>query len=149
MEQSGRRVLRLLALTAGLLLVAWAGWRGLRTALAADGVPAVRRVVPADLRVRIEVLNGSGRRGAARLATRTLRQAGFDVVYFGNAAEEVDSTLVLVRRGEAEPAGWARRALGVGVVREAPDTLRRVELSVVIGPDWRPPPEFVPLGRPR
>lgn len=144
MEQPGHRVLRLLALTGGLALAAWGGWCGLRAASVEEGGPVVHRVVPVGERVLVEVLNGSGRRGAARLATRTLRQAGFDVVYFGNAPEDVDSTLVLVRRGGADPANWARRALGTGVIRAAPDTLRRVDVTVVLGPDWRAPPEFIP-----
>jgi len=101
-------------------------------------------MVPTSDRILVEVLNGSGHRGAARIATRVLRQAGFDVVYFGNAPADVDTTLVLVRRGSAEPAGWILRVLNAGVVRESPDTLRRVDLTVVLGPDWRPPAEFVP-----
>src|SRR5690606_29512776 len=38
-------------------------------------------------RTRVEVLNAAGRPGIARMATRRLRESGFDVVYFGNAEE--------------------------------------------------------------
>ena len=95
--------------------------------------------------IAIEVLNGSGRTGRARSATRLLRRQGFDVVYFGNWEGEgiVRGTRVVVRRGGDE-AG-ARRvvaALGAGKVVIDPDTLRRVDVSVILGEDWQPPPEL-------
>src|SRR5690606_12567441 len=47
---------------------------------------------------RVEVLNGSGRSGMARAVTQRLRDAGFDVVYFGNApGGGADSTTVFNR----------------------------------------------------
>lgn len=108
-----------------------------------DPLAGVRRLVPHGERVTVEVLNGSGRRGAARVATRVLQRAGFDVVYFGNA-EAVDSTVVLWRRGEDRHATDLVRVLGTGVVREALDTLRRLDYTVILGPDWMPPAGFVP-----
>ena len=72
------------------------------------------------------------------------RRAGFDVVYFGNAPEEAESTLVLVRRGEAGRGDAMIRALGSGIVRSAADTLRRVDLTVILGKDWKPPVELIP-----
>ena len=39
--------------------------------------------------VVVEVLNATGRRGLARVATRVLRQAGFDVVYFGTSGDSL------------------------------------------------------------
>lgn len=103
----------------------------------------VRRVVSGGEVVTIEVLNGSGRRGVARVATRVLQRAGFDVVYFGNA-EPVDSTVVLWRRGEDRHGASLVRTLGSGSVRAARDTLRRLDYTVIVGPDWQPPAGFVP-----
>lgn len=109
----------------------------------ADALAGVRRVVPGGEVVTIEVLNGSGRRGVARVATRVLQRAGFDVVYFGNA-EPVDSTVVLWRRGEDRHGSSLVRALGTGRVQEARDTLRRLDYTVILGPDWQAPAGFVP-----
>ncbi len=89
-------------------------------------------------RVIVEVLNGSGRPGLARLGARRLRRQGLDVVYFGNADSTVDSTRVLLRRGEEDRASRVQHALGVGRVRSARDTLRRVDVTVILGPDFRP-----------
>jgi hypothetical protein len=88
-------------------------------------------------RVTVEVLNGTRRAGVARAATRMLRRGGLDVVFFGNADEMVDSTRVIVRRGDPDKARDVRLALGVGRIVVEPDTLRRVDVSVVLGADFR------------
>lgn len=89
-------------------------------------------------RVTVEVLNGGRRAGAARAATRLLRRHGLDVVFFGNAAEATDSTRVIVRRGDQARGREVRQALGVGRIVVEPDTLRRVDVSVILGPDFSP-----------
>lgn len=145
MEQPRVRAALLLALTAAAGLAGWAGFRALRPVdQAVAALDQVSRVVPGNRRVIIEVLNGSDRRGAARIATRVLRRAGFDVVYFGNAPEPADTTLVLVRRGDARPGEWLLDALGTGMLRSEPDTTRRVDLTVILGPDWRWPAGIIP-----
>jgi hypothetical protein len=83
-------------------------------------------------RVVVEVLNASGRDGLARRVTRELRSRGLDVVSFGNQPG-IDSTLVLLRR-----------ALGQGIVRTELDTLRRVDVTVVLGTDFRMEAELRP-----
>jgi LytR cell envelope-related transcriptional attenuator len=87
--------------------------------------------------VIVEVLNGTRRSGIAREATRMLRQRGLDVVYFGNAETVVDSTRVIVRRGDPGRGREVRQALGAGMIVVQPDTLRRVDVSVILGPDFR------------
>jgi hypothetical protein len=95
--------------------------------------------VHATGRVRVEVLNGGGRAGAAREATEQLRTQGFDVVYFGNAASfDVDSSAVLDRVGDLGPARDVARAMGIGNVRSEPDSTLFVDVSVVLGRDWLP-----------
>lgn len=142
MEQPRLRFLLLLALIAAALAVGWAGWQAVRPG--PGDLAEVARVVPTGRRVVVEVLNGSGRAGLARVATRLLRRAGFDVVYYGTAAGRTDTTLVLVRRGPREAGEWMLEALGTGQLREEADTLRRVDLTVTLGPDWRPPPVLIP-----
>lgn len=97
-----------------------------------------------DRRVTVEVLNGTRRAGVARAATRILRRRGLDVVYFGNADERADSTRVIVRRGDPGRGRDVREALGAGRIVVEPDTLRRVDVSVILGQDFRPRGEMHP-----
>lgn len=91
-----------------------------------------------DRRITVEVLNGTRRAGVARAATRMLRRRGLDVVFYGNAEVATDSTRVIVRRGDPGNGRQVRQALGAGRVVVEPDTLRRVDVSVVLGLDFRP-----------
>jgi alpha-D-ribose 1-methylphosphonate 5-triphosphate synthase subunit PhnH len=88
--------------------------------------------------VTVEVLNGTRQAGVARAATRMLRRRGLDVVFFGNADQPADSTRVIVRRGDLERGRQVRLALGAGQIVVQPDTLRRVDVSVILGADFRP-----------
>lgn len=91
-----------------------------------------------ERRITVEVLNGTRRAGVARAATRMLRRRGLDVVFYGNAEVATDSTRVIVRRGDPGNGRQVRQALGAGRVVVEPDTLRRVDVSVVLGLDFRP-----------
>jgi len=91
--------------------------------------------------VRVEVLNGAGRAGLARVATAALRDAGFDVVYFGNApAFDTDSSVVIDRVDRPEVAVAVGRAAGIDRIHSEPDPGRQVEATVLLGRDWEPPP---------
>ena len=95
-------------------------------------------------RIMVEVLNGTSRQGLARIGTRVLRSQGFDVVFFGTAGSRMDSTRVIIRRG-SRPAGEAvARALGARRITVEIDTLRRVDVTVILGEDFRPPPDWHP-----
>jgi hypothetical protein len=95
-------------------------------------------IPPVQGRVVIEVLNGTGRQGAARTATRMLRGRGLDVVFLGNADSAETLTRVIVRRGDPERARYVVGVLGVGRVVIEPDSFRRVDVSVILGDDFRP-----------
>ena len=87
--------------------------------------------------ITVEVLNASGRLGDARVGTRLLRQAGIDVVYFGNASEGgLDSTRIVVRRGAAKVGERVRAALGQGRVEVALDSAKLLDVSVLLGADF-------------
>lgn len=88
-------------------------------------------------RITVEVLNGTKQAGVARAATRSLRHRGIDVVFFGNAEAAADSTRIFVRRGDPRHGREVQRALGMGIVVVEVDTLRRVDVSVVLGTDYR------------
>jgi len=143
MTRRARRILLLAAIAAAVGAGAWAFTRG---GEAAENAAGVERVVdslalaPPGVRVRVEVLNASGRRGLARRATMYLRDLGYDVVANGNAAERRDSTLVLQRAGQAEWARRAGRAVGGAAVEARPDSSRHVDVTVLLGRDWQPPP---------
>jgi hypothetical protein len=126
-----------------IVLAAMAGASGF-SGCSDTGEPRTARPVPGGERIVVEVLNGSGRRGLARAATRVLRQAGFDVVYFGNVSRSVGVTQALARRGDSAAAVRVARALGATRVRVATDTLLRVDVTVLLGGDYRPPPGLRP-----
>ncbi|HET7603735.1 MAG TPA: LytR C-terminal domain-containing protein [Gemmatimonadales bacterium] len=91
----------------------------------------------------VEVMNGTGRRGLARTAARQLRSHGIDVVGYDNA-DSTAETLLLVRRGDERRARVVARALGTGKIRQVPDTTRQVDVTVVLGDDFRPQDELHP-----
>jgi hypothetical protein len=88
-------------------------------------------------RVRVEVLNGGGLEGVAWDATRSLRDRGFDVVYYGNAETYSDDpSVVMDRVGDLETARSVAEALGILQVVSDPDSTRLVDVTVRLGPDW-------------
>lgn len=87
----------------------------------------------------VEVRNGTSRAGLARQVARLLREQGVDVVYVGTSAARPDSTTVLVRRGNLALGQEVARLLGGAKVRAAPDSLLRVDLTVLLGADYRFP----------
>lgn len=139
MERARRRVLgTLIALAAIATTAAALALRGRpdRVTAHAFAIPSV------EDRVVVEVLNGTGRPGLARSATRVLRRQGLDVVFFGNWEGDgvVRNTKIVVRRGGDQAA--ARRVaagLGAGAVVVDVDTLRRVDVTVILGEDWKVP----------
>jgi hypothetical protein len=92
----------------------------------------------------VEVLNGTRRQGAARTATRMLRRRGLDVVFLGNADTLAESTLVVVRRGNPERARYVAAVIGGGKLVVQTDTFRRVDISVILGEDFKATPEVHP-----
>ena len=100
--------------------------------------------MPEPVGITVEVLNGTGRRGLARVATQVLRQQGFDVLYFGSATDSVRVTEILARRGDSLAAARVAKALGTGRVRVARDTLLRLDVTVLLGGDYTAPPGVRP-----
>lgn len=142
MEQ---RALKRLVLAGVLVAVAglttWTyasrGWRS------RDGGPApsgVQRIVPVDTRIRVEVLNGTNVRGLARRASLYLRDLGFDVVRFDQDTTSTRATTLVLDR-TSHPV-WARmlsEAMEGSRVEAQPDTSRYVDITVLLGANWRPP----------
>jgi hypothetical protein len=120
-----------------LLVAAAAGARAMFHRPAAGPAAPVRRAIPGEREtLQVEVLNASRAVGLARAVTRRLRDAGLDVVYYGSDAETaLDSTEILVRRGDAAAGARVREALGAGRVLAAPDASRLVDVTVRLGAD--------------
>lgn len=92
-------------------------------------------------RIRVEVLNGGDVRHMAREATALLRDAGLDVVEFGNAGT-VDPqrlSVVIDRVGRAGAARAVADVLGIDNVRSEPDPNLFVDVSVLLGSEWLSP----------
>lgn len=125
---------------AGALLIGTAlFWRAHREQSAFGELAAGPPVfAPDGERIRVEVVNATRVRGLARRATFDLRDAGFDVVRYASADEMRDSTLVLDRSGHPEWARRVARALGSARVESRPDSSRYLDVTVVLGADWRP-----------
>jgi hypothetical protein len=96
---------------------------------------------PSGVRIRVQVLNATATRGLAQRATEHLRDRGFDVVELGNNREKLDSTLVLDRSNHPEWANRVAAALGRATVLSRPDSSRYVDVTVLVGSSWRPPPQ--------
>src|SRR3954466_5705008 len=141
LEQSRRH--RRLALGAGLVLLVAALGLVLRPRSGTKPVAQAPITAPKG-RITVEVLNGTQRQGAARTATRMLRRNGLDVVFLGNADSLSPGTRVVARRGDSARARYVAAALGAGAVTVELDTFRRVDVSVILGDDFRPRLEIHP-----
>lgn len=90
-------------------------------------------------RIRVEVLNGAGVDGLALRATDSLRSAGFDVVYYGNARSfDRERSVVLDRGGSLEKAVAVGQVLGIYNVRSEPNPDLYLDVTVMLGRDWIP-----------
>lgn len=100
-------------------------------------------VIPGDGAhpVVVEVLNGTDVDGLAREVARRLRRQGIDVVYFGSGNRtDLDSTRIMIRRGDTTVARPIREALGLGRVASELDPSLLLDASVIVGRDLAPVP---------
>jgi hypothetical protein len=134
LKRAAALVIAVLALAGGVAV-----WRGARRTATPVLAEAPRGIAPRDVRVRVEVINTTRTRGLGRRAMFALRDAGFDVVRLTTDTLQRDSTLVLDRSAHPEWAQLVTRALGAGRVESRPDSSRYLDVSVLLGADWRPP----------
>ena len=102
-----------------------------------DGFPRA----PEGVRIRVQVLNTTGRQGLARQATRLLRDQGFDVVDMGNGSPALDTTVVLDRSGHPEWAASVAKVVKPATSRTERDSSRYLDVTVLLGRSWTPPPQ--------
>ena len=98
---------------------------------------------PKGVRVRVRVLNASNVNGLAKRATSVLRDHGFDVVEYEGAMQKTPraTTLVQTHTGHDEWSDRVIRVLGTGTTETRADSSRFVDLTVVLGVDWKAPPQ--------
>ena len=97
---------------------------------------------PKGTRIRVRVLNGTTTRGLAKRATFVLRDFGYDVVdYDTDSQGRRAETVIRSHTGHDEWAQRLRRAVGTGEITTSKDSSRYVDFTVVIGSDWKAPPQ--------
>ncbi len=134
-----RRYGRIILVFLILCVVGWIVWQlaalrpGQREGYAPDDARA-----PDGTRIKVEVLNATKTKGLARRATLYLRDRGFDVVGSGNVSEQRAATVVYDRSSHPEWARLVGRAMNAPVAAR-PDSSRYLDVTVLIGADWRPP----------
>ncbi|MDP9280085.1 MAG: LytR C-terminal domain-containing protein [Gemmatimonadota bacterium] len=139
MTRTGPRYGRIILALLVLIGLGWGGWRLLR-----GSTSDIDRYAPADARapegtrIKVEVLNGTRTKGLARRATQYLRGRGFDVVGAGTETEARATTVVYDRSSHPEWARLVARAINAPVVNK-PDSSRYLDVTVILGADWRPP----------
>jgi hypothetical protein len=110
---------------------------GRREAPATQGVEPASEAAPvARARIRVEVRNGSGVRGAAERVTSHLRREGFDVVDFGNADRfDHERTIVIDRSGNPLFTREVAVALQDVPIASRLDSSLYLDVTVMIGAD--------------
>lgn len=107
--------------------------------VAAPSSASPTAAAPPGVRIKVEVLNATSTKGLARRATTYLRDRGFDVVEVGTSRQQRATTLVLNRSHHADWARLVAAAFGAEL-QEKPDSLHFIDVTVLVGADWRPPP---------
>lgn len=132
------RLLTIFSLALLVLVAAW--WLALTWAGPLTPSPLsepIGSLPPLSHPVQIEVLNASGIPGLARTATQRLREAGLDVVYYGNSSQPGDSTgdstVVLIRSGDTTGLGRILSVVGPTQVEVVGPENRWVAFSVLLG----------------
>jgi hypothetical protein len=87
--------------------------------------------------IKIEILNGCGVQDLARVTTDYLRNKGFDVINYANAAEEQKRTVVIDRLSPEKK--WAKivaKALDLKLTSAIIDSSLCVHVLVLLGKDY-------------
>jgi hypothetical protein len=131
----------LLAVAALVGSLAWGVWGYFHPAPVRPAGEAAAPVERPSGRVRVQVLNATATHGLARRATDLLRDRGFDVLETGNAPRGTGSvSIVYDRTGTLEQARQVADALRITRYETRRDAGLMLDVTVVLGDDWRPPP---------
>ncbi len=139
MTRTGPRYGRIILALLLVVGIGWVGWREWRRQAALNSYAPADARAPEGTRIKVEVFNGTRTTGLARRATLYLRDRGFDVVGSGTNSEPRATTVVYDRSSHPEWARLVARALNATAVNK-PDSSRYLDVTVILGADWRPPP---------
>jgi len=99
---------------------------------------------PFEKNIQVEILNGCGVNGVAKIFQDYLRDQGFDVVNTDNYTEndvvrwDIEHSMIIDHVGQFEQARAIARTLGISeekiLTREKPDAI--YDVSIVIGKDY-------------
>jgi hypothetical protein len=134
----GRWILLALILIA-VGIFAWRRYRVVKPVEVTPVTVAPNAVAPRGVRIKVEVLNATTTKGLAKKATTYLRDRGFDVVEVGTSRTQRDKSLVIDRSNHPAWAKLVADALGAELQEKA-DSTRYLDVTVLVGGDWRPPP---------
>ncbi|MCK4525796.1 LytR C-terminal domain-containing protein [candidate division WOR-3 bacterium] len=87
--------------------------------------------------IKITVLNACGVDDLAKNTTIFLRRKGFDVIYFGNAAEHLEKTAIVDKL--SPEMKWGKivgKELGVANITTSIDSTRCINVVVLLGGDY-------------
>ncbi|MBP5738530.1 MAG: LCP family protein [Abditibacteriota bacterium] len=91
---------------------------------------------PAE-KVKVEVLNGSGVAGVARLAGSSIEKAGHEVVRVDNAdTTDEETTVITVYNDKRPSAEEIQKRIKCGVIRELKEKNEDFDVSVLVGKDF-------------
>lgn len=112
------------------------------TDLVADRFAASRPSVDSTAGRRLQILNGNGVPGIGQQVAETLVPEGFRVVLTGNADHfDHEETVIAVYRDDPEQLAVAERIrelLGVGRIEISRSPQSVVDVTIVVGDDYRP-----------
>lgn len=134
-----RRYGRIILVVLILSVVGFVVWLGINAFSEPKVIAAPDNArAPKGTRIKVEVLNATKTKGLARRATLYLRDRGFDVVGSGNVTEQRATTIVYDRSSHPDWARLVAKAMNAPVVA-LPDSSRYLDVTVLVGNDWRPP----------
>jgi hypothetical protein len=111
--------------------------------------PPQAPVSPAE--VRVQVLNGSGRKGEANTAAQGLRQSGFALTAIGDASSSPDASVIRYGPGAEGKAALLQGFVVGGVELRFDPTVRESDVVLVTGRTFggiRPPAAGPATGAP-
>jgi hypothetical protein len=91
-----------------------------------------------EFKVRVEVLNGCGIEDLGEKLKERFEEAGFSVIYTGNADSfNYDKTVVIDRAGNLQLAQKVAKTINVSQISQSIDKSDTVDVSVIIGRDLK------------
>ena len=93
--------------------------------------------VPGEENAKIEVLNGSGIRGAAVKVADRLKEAGFEVTRTDNAPNfDYNRCCIITHKGKTEPVQRIAKLLNCDDIREEHAPNDAIDVTVIVGRDY-------------